>query len=251
MARKKSRKQKSRSTGTSMPARPMKLWQDDSNNQDVRIEILPLMDVIFCILTFFILSGVGFSRQQAINFDLPKASTATYQQNKKLVVSLDDFGQIYVDKQPVANNTQLYQLITSHIQFNPNQTIALYASKNTSYNEVIQVLDLLREMVGIEQVALATLPGEPRSTSNLNPNFNPNSNTNLRPNSSTNITPNNSQVPGNSVSPLPGNFSPLPNQQQPNNSQLNPNPLDSSNSGVPQPPNSNSELNNNNNLPGN
>jgi len=58
-----------------------------------------LIDVIFCILTFFILGAVGLSRQQAISLDLPKASTATTPMREMLVVSLDDFGQLYVEKQ--------------------------------------------------------------------------------------------------------------------------------------------------------
>ena len=45
--------------------RPLRLWQDKSSEQDMRVEVIPLIDVIFCILTFFILAGVGLSRQQA------------------------------------------------------------------------------------------------------------------------------------------------------------------------------------------
>ncbi|NER08197.1 MAG: biopolymer transporter ExbD, partial [Okeania sp. SIO3C4] len=37
-------------------ARPLRLWQDNPNAPEVRIEIVPLIDVIFCILTFFILA---------------------------------------------------------------------------------------------------------------------------------------------------------------------------------------------------
>ena len=46
--------------------------------------------------------------------------------------------------------------------------MALYAATNASYNQVVQVLDLLRQ-VGGERVALATLPGESGQSSNLSP----------------------------------------------------------------------------------
>jgi biopolymer transport protein ExbD len=83
-------------------ARPLKLWHDQHRIQeDVQVNIIPLIDVIFCILTFFILGAVGLSRQQAISLDLPKASTATTPMREMLVVSLDDFGQLYVEKQMV------------------------------------------------------------------------------------------------------------------------------------------------------
>jgi biopolymer transport protein ExbD len=53
----------------------MKIDYLDDPNQNVHIEILPLIDVIFCILTFFILAAVGLTRQQAIDLDLPAANT--------------------------------------------------------------------------------------------------------------------------------------------------------------------------------
>ncbi|MFN6032855.1 MAG: ExbD/TolR family protein, partial [Dolichospermum sp.] len=49
----------------------------DTPAEDVQIQIIPLIDVVFCILTFFLLAALQFTRQQAINVDLPKASTGT------------------------------------------------------------------------------------------------------------------------------------------------------------------------------
>lgn len=145
-------------SSSSAYSRPLKLWQDTSSQQEVRIEILPMIDVIFCILTFFILGAVGLSRQQAISLDLPKAGSGAPQMREMMVVSLDDFGQVYVEKQLVTRN-QLFNQIKSYHQLNPQGLMVLHASRNATYNEVIQVLDMLRE-VGGDRVALATLPGE-------------------------------------------------------------------------------------------
>lgn len=167
-----SRQSKNPSKTSSAP-RPLKLWQDEQSHQgEVRIEIIPLIDVIFCILTFFILGAVGLSRQQAIGLDLPKASTGTPQMREMLVVSLDDFGQVYVEQQLVTRN-QLYEAIKNYHQFNPNGLMVLNASRTASYNEVIQVLDTLRQ-VGGDRVALATLPGESKASEGLTPYTNPN-----------------------------------------------------------------------------
>ncbi|XLQ11313.1 MAG: biopolymer transporter ExbD [cyanobacterium endosymbiont of Epithemia adnata isolate EadnSB Bon19] len=158
------RKLKSQKNQPHVHSRPLKLWQDTSLQQEVRIEILPMIDVIFCILTFFILGAVGLSRQQAMNLDLPKASTGTPQMREMLVVSLDDFGQVYVEKQLVTRN-QLFDAIKNYHQFNSNGLMVLHASGNASYNEVIQVLDMLKQ-VGGDRVALATLPGESDPSNN-------------------------------------------------------------------------------------
>src|SRR4028119_1195949 len=143
-------------------ARPLRL-RIDTQSEDVRIEVVPLVDVVFCILIFFILASVSFARQQAISIDLPKASTGTPQGREILVVSLNDLGQVYVEQQPVVTKDDFYQKLRAYRKENPNGLMALYASTNATYNDVVQVLDLLRE-VGGDRVALATLPGESGTT---------------------------------------------------------------------------------------
>jgi len=140
--------------------------------EEVRVELIPLIDVIFCILIFFILAAVSFSRQQAISVDLPKAGTGTAQGRELLVVSLNELGQVYVEQQPVATKKEFLQRLQTYRQQNPNGVMALYASTNSSYNDVVQVLDLLRE-VGGDRVALATLPGDGSSTKESEPTLPP------------------------------------------------------------------------------
>jgi biopolymer transport protein ExbD len=135
----------------------MKINGYDSQTEEARIELIPLIDVIFCILTFFLLAALQLTRQQAVNVDLPQAETGTVQMEElKLFVSVDQLGQTYVDKQPVTRE-QLYQLLLTYKRARPEGLIVLSASKMASYNDVMQVLDLLRS-VGGDRVALATIP---------------------------------------------------------------------------------------------
>ncbi|WP_422662022.1 ExbD/TolR family protein [Pannus brasiliensis] len=172
-------------------ARPLRTWHDSHRIQeDVQVNIVPLIDVIFCILTFFILGAVGLSRQQAISLDLPKASTSTTPMREMLVVSLDDVGQLYVEKQMVTRE-QLFEAIKNYHQNSPNGLMVLNASRNASYNEVVGILDLLRQ-VGGDRVALATLPGESTSSTAGNPSLPGLENTNPWGNSSSPTLPNRS-----------------------------------------------------------
>ncbi len=150
------KKKRSHKKYTAAPIRRFRLWQDDSYSSEVKIELLPLIDVIFCILTFFLLAAVNFSRQQAISLDLPQAKTGTPQMKDMLIVSIDNIGQLYVEKELVSRNVLLAE-IEEYRQENPEGLMVLYASKNTTYREVVEVLDLLRQ-VGGERVALATIP---------------------------------------------------------------------------------------------
>ncbi|HEY9689936.1 MAG TPA: biopolymer transporter ExbD [Coleofasciculaceae cyanobacterium] len=129
----------------------------DSQDQEIRIEIVPLIDVIFCILTFFILAAIGLTRQQAIGVDLPQASTGQTQMRKLAMVTLSPSGQLYFQQSPVTKDALLTQL-QAFKQAQPDGTIVLYASQSAFYSDVVAVLDLLRS-VGGDRVALATLPG--------------------------------------------------------------------------------------------
>lgn len=137
----------------------------DTATDDAQIQIIPLIDVIFCILTFFILAALQLTRQQAINIDLPQASTGTplpganlenTQFRDMLVVTIAPNGQTYLDKAPV-DRSQLSQTLAQYLQQNPRGMVVLNASPNAFYSEVVQVLDIMRA-VGGDRVALATTP---------------------------------------------------------------------------------------------
>ncbi len=141
----------------------------DSQSEDVRIEIVPLIDVIFCVLTFFMLATLYFARlqlnrQQAVNVDLPKASTGTTpQQPDRLIVRIDPpFGQVYVDDmvnppEPIISKDQLRERLQQFRTAKPEGLMVLWAGKDVRYEDVVQVLDQMRQ-VGGDRVALATIP---------------------------------------------------------------------------------------------
>jgi biopolymer transport protein ExbD len=193
----------------------------DSPGEEARIELVPLIDVIFCILTFFLLAALQLTRQQAINVDLPKAKTGQTQMREMLIVSIDDFGQTYIDQLPV-NYQQLDRVLKSFQTKNPAGLTVLYAPQNAKYAKVVEVLDKLRE-VGGDRVALATLPSSAPSPQSNNPSL---------PNSGIPAAPS-----GNYPQPLPSPVAPGQQQLNPNRfqsplaapgqQQLNPNQFQS------------------------
>ncbi|MEH2081630.1 MAG: biopolymer transporter ExbD [Nostoc sp.] len=129
--------------------------------EEVQIQIIPLIDVVFCILTFFLLAALQFTRQQAINVDLPKASPSTISgitsQSGSVIVTIDAVGNTYIEKQPVKQEN-LKQSLKQYLQANPNAVVVLNASRTATYNDVIETLDLLRQ-VGGDRVSLGIIPG--------------------------------------------------------------------------------------------
>ncbi len=187
----------------------------DSPQDEAQIQIIPLIDVIFCILTFFILAALQLTRREGINLDLPKASTATPQNQEMLVVNVDATGLTSVKNQPL-DRVQLYQVLQTYRQQNPEGLLVLSASQTSFYNDVIQVLDVLRA-VGGDRVALETAPQtSPSSNQNpLVPGQNPLSPGLMTP--APTIDPLNPQPSLNPVSPTSPNLQPTNPSQFPTN----------------------------------
>ncbi|MBD2570549.1 ExbD/TolR family protein [Anabaena lutea] len=197
--------------------------------EEVQIQIIPLIDVVFCILTFFLLAALQFTRQQAINVDLPKASTGTtsaassQKSSNILPVTIDAVGQTYIEKDPVRRE-ELEARLKQYVQANPNGILVLNASRTATYNDVIQTLDLLRQ-VGGNRVSLGIIPGpsQPLTNSPITP---------MMP------IPNTVPIPGSDAQ---GNFNPslplAPNQLPATGEGINPgvSPIVPNNS-VPQVP---------------
>lgn len=146
----------------------------DTSGEDLQIQIVPLIDVVFCILTFFLLAALQFTRQQAINVDLPKASTGENSaansqiKSKILPVTIDAVGLTYIEKEPVKSE-ELEARLKQYIQQNPDGILVLNASRTATYNDVIQTLDLLRK-VGGNRVSLGIIPGSSQPVTN-SPDF--------------------------------------------------------------------------------
>ena len=149
----------------------MKLRQFDAPAEEARIELIPLLDVVFCILIFFLFATLQLTRQQAIDVALPNARTGQPQQRQLLVVSIDALGQTYADQQPIPLDLLVLKL-KDFQERDPNALLVLYADRNASYSEVIRVLDLMRS-IGGDRVALATLPPQAQSPTAPTPNLSP------------------------------------------------------------------------------
>jgi biopolymer transport protein ExbD len=200
--------------------------------EEVQIQIIPLIDVVFCILTFFLLAALQFTRQQAISVDLPKASSgtassATAQSGRKILpVTIDAVGQTYVEKQPIKRE-QLGEILKQYLQQNPNGVLVLNASRSATYNDVIETLDVLRQ-VGGDRVSLGIIPGSTNQPINS-------------PGTTSPSFPANPGAPGALTAPIPPtnqqgspnvNFPQIPSQPQPG---AGVNPANPANSGVVAP----------------
>jgi biopolymer transport protein ExbD len=126
----------------------------EPDDLDVRIEIIPLIDIIFCILVFFLLGAVTTGSTKGLNVDLPKANSGQTQFGDQLTVEVDVLGQIIIQN-TVVSKEQLSQLLATYVAQKPQGVVVFQADKRLNYETVIDLFDLLQK-VGGTRVALGT-----------------------------------------------------------------------------------------------
>ena len=121
--------------------------KEDINNKN-KIDILPMIDIIFSILAFLIISSLYLTSVDTISVDLPKASNSIKQNNKSVYISIDKAGNLFINKE-VIQLEQLKLKITKLIDESRNP-IVLNADRDISYGYLINVLDVLRSIDGLK-----------------------------------------------------------------------------------------------------
>ena len=125
----------------------MVYFKEDINNKN-KIDILPMIDIIFSILAFLIISSLYLTSVNTIAVDLPKASNSIKQNNKFVNISIDKSGNLFINK----IRTELQDLKVKLVNLtNENKNlVVLNADKNISHGYVISVLDVLRSIDGLK-----------------------------------------------------------------------------------------------------
>jgi biopolymer transport protein ExbD len=132
---------------------PVKLGSKlSSDTTEARIEIIPLIDIMFFLLASFMLVSLSMVNMKSLPVNLPTATTATAEAKKNFLdISIDRFGGVFLDKRPVASN-ELVSLLAATKSGNPDVRVFISADRDATHGRVIHVLDLVRQ-AGIDQVA--------------------------------------------------------------------------------------------------
>ena len=125
-----------------------------SKEKDIQINILPMIDIIFVILSFFIISSLYLVKLESIPLDLPKAETSKNELNDPIIVSMDIEGKIYINKNYSDKKSFEFDLIQL-ISKQDKNFILIRADKEIRYGEFIYVLDILRKYKNL-RIAVST-----------------------------------------------------------------------------------------------
>ena len=128
----------------------------DQEGENYQINILPMIDIIFVILSFFIISSLFLVKLETIPVNLPNAESSNIEKDSVIIISMDAENKIYIDKRLI-NLNSLENVIKSKIKNISNKKVVLRADKELKYGNVISVLDILRKIENIK-IGVSTEP---------------------------------------------------------------------------------------------
>ena len=118
------------------------------------INILPMIDVIFSILAFFIISSLFLTRSQGLPVDLPSAQTAEPEQSVQLNITIEPDGKMFLDRQPIELDN-LKAALTEKIEPNSESVVIINADEKVEHGQVVKVMDRLRQVPGAKMAIAA------------------------------------------------------------------------------------------------
>jgi len=117
-----------------------------------RIEMLPLIDIVFLLLVFFIYAMLSMAVHRGMPVRLPVSETVRVDKKLTLSVTVRADGAIYVNKEPVGLQ-ELSAVLRARSANSKQPGVLLFADRSLPYQKLFRVLDKIR-LAGFERISL-------------------------------------------------------------------------------------------------
>ena len=119
-----------------------------------RLEMTPLMDLMFTLLVFFIYSMLSMTIHHGVPLTLPEAKSSTLEKHQNIQISITRTGNIFVNKREVELNDLAEEILEAR-KAEEKLTVLISGDGAVSYKRIMEVLDTLRTH-SISDVVLET-----------------------------------------------------------------------------------------------
>ena len=123
-----------------------------NQSSKVRIELIPLIDIVFLLLVFFIYAMLSMAVHRGLPVQLPSSTTTRIDKETTLSVTIKADGSIFVDKEPVPLS-DLADVLKAKAAGSRQTGVLLFADRSLSYQKLFRILDQIRS-TGLDHVSL-------------------------------------------------------------------------------------------------
>jgi biopolymer transport protein ExbD len=131
-------------------------FDPDLLDQPLEIKnVLPLMDVMFALLTFFIMSTLFLTRTEGLPVNLPQAKSATEQKTpSRATLTVTEKNEVFLNKQKIGIE-DVGDRVQQLVEPNQNLVVVLNADQKVEHGEVVLIMDQLRQIPRVK-MAIST-----------------------------------------------------------------------------------------------
>ena len=126
--------------------------KNTTEDEESSIDITPMLDVVFIMLIFFIVTAT-FIKESGIDIDKPSAATAVVQEKASILVAIDADNNVWINRRQVDLRSVRSIVERLHAE-NPKGTLVIQADKESKNDTLVQVMDASRR-AGVYNIALA------------------------------------------------------------------------------------------------
>lgn len=119
-----------------------------------KIMIIPMIDVIFFLLVFFMMSSLSMVEQNSFPVNLPQSESAQSDKSMVIPITVEVDGQISINKETVSLEG-LPERIRTELDLNPEAAFILRGDRQVEYGIAVKILDQLKKL-GVRKIAIAT-----------------------------------------------------------------------------------------------
>ena len=121
--------------------------------EEPKLMIIPMIDIIFFLLVFFMSSTMTMVQQNTFKVGLPQASSAQLDMNQHANITVMADGNIAFNKESL-DKEQLIRRVQIELQRNPDLQVILNGDKDVNYGFVIETFDALKQ-AGVKKLSIA------------------------------------------------------------------------------------------------
>lgn len=122
------------------------------DNEDSAIDMTPMLDVVFIMLIFFIVTA-SFVKEAGIEVNRPDAQTATKQDRANILIAIDENGAIWINRRKVEVDQVRANIERLHAE-NPQGSVVIQADEDANVKRLVAVMDASRQ-AGVYNVSIA------------------------------------------------------------------------------------------------
>ena len=126
------------------------------NKKSASFDLTPLIDVVFLLLIFFMLTTSFVNLENRVKINLPAGDFAAAEPSKNITVTITENNTIYFNGKLI-DPLKLTESVAAQLKNEPEKIVILEADKNVLHGKVIRIMDLIKKG-GADRIAIATKP---------------------------------------------------------------------------------------------